>query len=167
MRTCARTHPLKQTHRAAQMSEAPLSVLNCNGPCQIKGKVFYVLRQTQLIFHQPWIHGPHWTAANSSVWLCSKVCLRVCTRVDRASTFIRNLGCVVISLYCIFSIIEGTRAHVRTHKNLLCESGWRTSRGCWSTDSVLWRQVEAGEAGRKWENKKRNLMFEQRRWEML
>lgn len=167
MRTHAHTHPLKQTHRAVQMSEAPMSVLNCNGPCQIKGKVFYVLRQTQLIFHQPWIHGPHWTAAKSSVWPCSKVWARVWACVECASTFIRYLECVVISLYCICSIIESMRTHVSTHKNLLCESGWRTSRGCRSTESVLWRQVEAGEAGRKWENIKMNLMFEQRRWEML
>lgn len=46
------TKPLIYTQSAAQMTEAPMSVLNCNGPCQIKGKVFYVLRQTQLIFHQ-------------------------------------------------------------------------------------------------------------------
>lgn len=44
---------LTLAHFAAQMSEAPMSVLDCNGPCQIKGKgFFYVLRQTQLILHQ-------------------------------------------------------------------------------------------------------------------
>ena len=51
---CTKTlmHALKHAHCAVQMSEAPMSVLNCNGPYQIKGKVLYVLRQTQLIFHQ-------------------------------------------------------------------------------------------------------------------
>lgn len=82
-------HIYKRTHSNTltvphRMSEAPVSVLNCNGPCQIKGKgfFFYVLRQTQLIFHQPWIHRPHWTTANSSALVCAQmgVCVYTCVR---------------------------------------------------------------------------------------
>ena len=140
------TLALTHTGCAEQMSAAPMSVLNCNGPCQIKGKVFYVLRQTQLIFHQAWIHRPHWSSANLLVCVCVHVYECMCV-----STFIRYLAYLIMCGLIAFDQPRMFHNHVliavahtqiivkHTHAEtfVLCESGWKTSRGAWVAESFF------------------------------
>ena len=78
----ANTHTLNtptQTHSSpCKWVKLPCQYWTVMARVRLRGRFFYVLRQTQLIFHQAWIHRPHWTYANSSVCVYVRKC--VCVR---------------------------------------------------------------------------------------
>lgn len=102
-----------------QMSEAPMSVLNCNGPCQIKRKAFFLCPPSDSI------NTP--SGMNSQATLDLSQIIRVC--VCRHSIDISGL-CYNTYYnnhpFCSFSSKIKESAHI--YEACLCQSGWETSR---------------------------------------